>query len=129
MLDSNAEIDDSLRTIASEKSKKYGVLSLTAHDHLALGSTPPDELITEPDKALYETMTDDQIEKYLDLVLDFVYDPKLIKNGFAKAQKDDFLASLHFLKSVNKLPNAYDDFNVDDLPDLETDKQKRLPRE
>ena len=122
MTDSIPEIGkDQKETIAAkEKSKNFGVLSLTAKDHLAIGSTPPDELTNEPDKALYETMTDDKIEEYLNLLLDFVYDPKLIKNGFAKIQKDEFLASIHFLKSVNRLPKIFDGFSIEELPDFET---------
>ena len=120
MNDSIPETGDDQQRLnnVKEKSSKKGIFSLSAKDHLVLGSTPPEELTKEPDKALYETMTDDQIEEYLELLLDFVYDPKFVKNGVAKIQMNEFLTGLSFLESVNRLPNKFKGFDLDELPKL-----------
>jgi len=118
VIDFDLKTNEDPRILASEKSKKYGVFSLTQRDHLAMGSTPPDELTNEPEKALHEVMTDSQIEDYLNTVLDLVYDPKLVQNGVAKSQKEDFITDFEFLKSVGRLPKSFEDFDIDELPDF-----------
>lgn len=123
MIDSTVELgDDPKRALARKKSREFGVFSLTAEDHKAMGSTPSEKLADQPNKAEYEVMSDEQIEEALNVMLDFIYDPKMIKNGVAKWQKDEFLVSLPFLKSVGRLPKIFEDFNTDNLPDIENIK-------
>jgi hypothetical protein len=104
---------------AQQKSRDFEFFSLTAQDHEDIGSTPPDELAKNFGKAQYEVMTDEKITEYLDNALSCVKDPIFIKNGYAKTQKEFFVKSLSFLKSVGRLPQKFNNFNINSLPDLE----------
>lgn len=104
---------------AAKKSREFGYFSLTAQDHKDIGSTPPQELLENPEKAQYELMTEEQIIEHLDFALECLYDPICIKNGVAKMKKELFVASLPFLKSVNRLPKKFENFDVGSLPQLE----------
>jgi hypothetical protein len=101
-----------------QKFRASGFLSLTAQDHKDMGSTPSKELKENPDKAQYEIMSDEKITKLLDDAIECMSDETLIKSGFAKSQKNFFIVSLPYLKSVGRLPAKFENFDLDSLPDL-----------
>lgn len=107
-------LDDKLLK-AQQKSRDFEFFSLTAQDHEDMASTPPDELLESPGKMQYEVMTDEKISEYLDNALDCTKNPVFIKNGYAKIQKDFFVKSLPFLKSVGCLPEKFNNFDLKSL--------------
>ncbi len=101
--------------LSLEKYKKFGFFSMTAEDHKNINSTPPNELLENPNKAQYETMTDEEILDYLENAFNCIKDSKFIENGYAKTQKEFLQQSIPFLKSVNRLPEKYKNVNISSL--------------
>ncbi len=104
-----------------EKYKKMSTLEMTARDHKIIGSTPPSEMIAEPDKTLAELMTDEEILAYLreekEGLEDFSKD-KYKKNSFVKSSlpglKRDLKLSIEYLRKIGRLPKEFEDFEVED---------------
>jgi hypothetical protein len=109
-----------------QKSKNFGWFSLTAEDHANMGNplSRNNELNNNPGKAQYEVMTEQEIERTLDGALEnaTTADQSLIDNGNAQLQKDFFIKSLAFLKSVGRLPKKYENFDISSLPELHLSK-------
>jgi hypothetical protein len=57
----NEESIDPLATEATRRFNENGPLGVTAEDHHAIGSTPPDTLESNPGKTLADLMTDTDI--------------------------------------------------------------------
>src|SRR5680860_12273 len=96
--------------LARKKEKEFGYFSMTAEDHKALGSTPDDILEGSTDKALYELLSDDEIEEYIEGAIQTIKenDENLEKNGYLDIERNFLRVSLPFLKSVNRLPGKFE---------------------
>ena len=98
-----------------DKKIKYGVVSLTAQDHKLMGSSPDSRLTGTTDLQLYEVMSSEEIESYLDNSLD---DYKKFKKGeesqniFTELSSQEFLPTFNYLKEKNLLPAKYEDFDI-----------------
>ncbi|MGE5425724.1 MAG: hypothetical protein ACM3PZ_01490 [Bacillota bacterium] len=102
---------------AAKKSKEGGFFALTLEDHLALGSTPDDELENNPGKSQCEVMSLEEIEGYLNSAVDAIRenDEYLKYNGYIDQQKDFLRASIPFLTRVGRLPEKFRDFDLNSL--------------
>lgn len=68
MLERPIVSNEKLGPNAAEAARKFnenGPLGVTAQDHRAIGSTPPDELELHPGKTLADLMTDDAIALWI----------------------------------------------------------------
>ncbi len=99
--------------LARKKEKEFGYFAITAEDHKALGSTPDDILEGSTDKALYEFLSDSEIEEYIEGAVQTIKenDENLQKNGYINIQREFLRVSLPFLRSVNRLPEKFADFD------------------
>lgn len=100
--------------IAAAKFEAVGPLGVTAKDHEAIGSTPPDELKNNPGKTRSELMTEEQIFQWLTEhqthVKEFLKE-KYKDNSFAQSAlsqfKKEFRSSIEYLRSIDKLPAGF----------------------
>lgn len=92
-----------------EKAKLYGDLSLTAEDHISIGSTPDPRLEKNPGKAMYELLSDEEIGSWLDMMLELAKSEAKKVGASKRHVKEHLLNSIAFLKSIDKLPQRYDD--------------------
>jgi hypothetical protein len=109
---SPSDFETELRKTASQKSRSFGFLSLTAEDHKALSSTPPQELLENIGKQQYEVMSDEDIEEALVNLLRAANDLRLFENGFAQQSHEELVKSIAFLKSVGRLPAKFSNFQT-----------------
>lgn len=102
---------------AAKKSKEQGFFSLTSEDHKALGSTPDEELEGNFGKSQYEIMSDEEIESYLSEAIDTINEnnENLRKNGYIDIQKNFLRVGIPFLKSVGRLPEKFNDFDLNSI--------------
>jgi|SRR5680860_508153 len=100
--------------LARKKEKEFGYFAMTAEDHKALGSTPDDVLKDNAGKALHELLSDDEIEEYIEGAIQTIKenDENLQENGYLDIQRNFLRVSLPFLKSINRLPEKFADFNI-----------------
>lgn len=105
------EIGDSGFEQAAAKFNTFGSLGVTADDHLSIGSSPQELLVSNPGKTLGELMTEDEISRWIDgqqkQIAEYSSDqyknvsfvrsilPKLI---------EDLRLSKEYLNSIGKLP-------------------------
>ncbi len=103
--------------VVAAKAEQYGLLSLNAEEHHAIGSTPPEELDANPGKAHYEVLTEAQIEKMISAAIKMASsdDPRALSGGFVKAESDWLERTIPFLRSVGRLPEKYKNFDVNAL--------------
>lgn len=91
-----------------------GYLGVTAEDHESLGSTPEQRLIENPGKSLGEIMSDNEIVKNISEQLEFFKQQDIQEDDreswldFIKQRKEDFITSMRYLKSINRLPENID---------------------
>lgn len=97
---------------ALEKSRKFGLFSLTAEDHTYISSTPDERLKRNPGKALYEILSDKEIEDCLNMALNNLNDTNLISSGQSENDLDFIKKSIAFLKSVKRLPKKFETFEI-----------------
>ncbi len=100
---------------AVEKFKAFGPLGVTAADHEAIASTPPDLLKNNPGKTKAELMSEQELADWLDGLQkqrDGFADEKNKNDSFAQSilpkLNNDLKASLEYLRSINKLPEGFE---------------------
>ncbi len=103
-------------TKAIKKRDTLGSYSLTREDRIAMGAGEENsDLIIfsgeNKDKALYEVLTLEEIEKQLDEAIQYKDHP----SDMGKIIKDALRKDIEFLKSVGKIPEKYKDFDVNNL--------------
>jgi len=104
--------------LASKKYKNLGWFSLSLEDHDDLGSTPDDLMAQNPGKAQYELLSDDEIETHLNNTLEAIkeYTNETTNNkSFLQNLKEDMKVDIPFLKSVNRLPDKFKNFDINSL--------------
>jgi len=104
---------DKKRRNSKEKNDKFGILSFNAQDHKNMSGSPTPNLLGENyGKALNEVMSEEEIIDLLDEAFEGIND---IDNIYSDRQEDFLKKSLPFLKEVGKLPEKYNNFNIDSL--------------
>jgi hypothetical protein len=105
----------------------YGHLGVTAADHWAIGGSPDIELNRNQGKTLGELWSIEKIKDRLDSQVDFldqarrryVMEPSGPDGQWAKddiiSVKKSLRSALHYLDLINKLPEEYKRFQVEDL--------------
>ena len=94
------------------KRDKYGSFALTAQDHRDLKGRPEERLTGDNEgKALYEVMTNEEIEEILDETADNMYDDSHIGEILRQKMK----SAIRFLHKVDRLPKKYQNFDTSKL--------------
>lgn len=103
------------------KAERKSPLAMTAEDHRAIGSTPPEILQKNLGKTMAELMTDEEILLFLEGLKNR---QQKITEGLARlpkrkswehlalqtqkeANKDNFKLSLKYLEEINRLPKEF----------------------
>ena len=99
---------------AAKKFDRLGLLGVTAKDHKAIGSTPPEALSFHPGKTLSDLMTNKEIRRYL------TKERSVIKKYSAKKyEKDQALQNvlrngkrnldltIEYLRKIGRLPRQF----------------------
>jgi hypothetical protein len=125
------EIEEELkkRALAEDHWHQNGRLGVTANDHNLIGGTPPGELTKNPGKTLGEIWPLEKIEESLKALVEALDNnmQKLKKSGNdylarknaedgIKYYKKELRLAIPYLKSINKLPPAFEGIAFEDLP-------------
>lgn len=129
--DAGDQIESEERQKRREKAYKHwenGHLGVTAEDHWAIGGTPEIELRRNPGKTLGELWTVDQFREKLESSVTFLekargeYKEKGPNHPDIHWSRDDILSAkqelrgtIRYLKSIGKLPEEFENFEVKDL--------------
>lgn len=103
------ELNSKTFEAAAEKFRHLGPLAVTAADHLAIGSTPPQELRDNPGKNLAEIFSDEEIAAWLfetrEAIADFSQPDKTgsFVESSLKIMRDDLEATERYLKQVGRI--------------------------
>lgn len=108
---------------SAEKFMAFGPLGVTAEDHLAIYSTPPDKLSENPGKTLAELMTDEEItiwireqkKALLELMAEVDTKESEFGRNYLPNARKKLKASLILLKQRGRLPKEFEDFDPDKL--------------
>lgn len=100
---------------AAEKFDKLGSLGVTAEDHKAIGSTPPEALSSHPGKTFSDLMTNKEILHYLKeekkIIRQYSTEKKHEKDpairDFLWQRKRIFNVTIEYLKGIDRLPRQF----------------------
>ena len=102
---------------AEEKFEKLGPWGVTAGDHIAVGSTPPELLEANPGKTKVELMTDDEILIQLRKWREEIEENSGEKcekgrplQSFLSTSKEGFNITLEYLRALGRLPDEFKRF-------------------
>jgi len=107
---------------AKKKFDELGPLAVTAEDHRAISSTPPEILELNLGKTEVELMTDEEIlgklKKWQQDIQEFSQE-KYQSNSFVTSilsnRKHDLKVSIVYLRSIGRLPKEFEDFDAKSL--------------
>jgi len=120
-----SESPKNARDIALENWERYGRLGVTAKDHFDIGGSPPLLMNRQYGKTQAETMTDADLLNYLNNLVSFLSSGRenLQQNpedewaqGDILSAKKDLRQGVAYLRSIGRLPQEFEDFEVQDLP-------------
>jgi hypothetical protein len=103
------------RTVAQEKARAHGSLSLTGQDHLDMGSSPWGKMKENLDIPEYALMTDSEIEAELDSAATTLLTPELLPSGMERVLKEFLFRNIPMLESVGRLPEKYKGYDISTL--------------
>ncbi len=131
----STKADQKLRMEKARKHWQSGHLGVTADDHRAVGGSPETELRQNPGKTLGELWSMEKILEKLESDVAFLekarqeYKEKGQYHPDIHWSRDDILsakeglrATISYLKSIGKLPEEFENFEVEDLA---SDPQKQ----
>jgi hypothetical protein len=102
---------DSEKSLAFKKVEQFGTMSLTAKEHKLIGSTPPANLLENPDKNSFDLMSDDEIKAWVEKQSQGVRELEglLGRNLSAFGSViENYKASIEYLKSIGRLPEGFE---------------------
>lgn len=128
MVARGVEIEKAKEQTIARRHWKNGHLGVTAEDHLVLGGTPDQELIENPGRTLGEVLPMEEILKELESLKNLLEnarkeygtkglsyeDLSWCRDNIIHAKKE-LVASINYLKSIGKLPEEFETFEVSDL--------------
>lgn len=108
---------------AKEKFETRGWFGVTAEDHRAIHSTPPDALAEHPGKTLSELMSDQEIGVWVaeqkksleEFLVDSEFRESELGKHYLPSAISKLKTTLWYLKSVSRLPEEFKDFDPKDL--------------
>ncbi len=127
--DNQKESNDvnAVRRVEASKHWQNGHLGVTAEDHLTFGSSPDIELMRNPGKTLGELWSMKKILEKLNGLVAFLekarreYDGKGQNHPDMHWMRDDIvyakkelMGTISYLKSIEKLPKKFENFEVKD---------------
>jgi hypothetical protein len=116
--DQDKELTEGLERdkVSRRKFQEFGHLGVLAQDHWNIGGSPPMLLNENPEKTLGELLSDEELLKWLDKLLEYGERAKekleaKPDDEWAKGDLEDFNkqfpAAIKYLASIGRLPEKY----------------------
>lgn len=94
-------------------------LSMTAEDHRRVGSTPPQELVDNPNQRFHESMNEGQLGHFMQkqiTAIEFLYREALSGDDralrFFKRSLESLSLNISYLRDINRLPESLINFDL-----------------